>query len=70
VTEFYPDMLTAEYVITLPVDVVQEWVSVPETNFGLLLKIAPFGADGVNFWSSEYGISPKRPLLDVTLGEP
>lgn len=58
--------LDSEFNATLT-ELVAIWVSSPDTNHGILLKVPP-GGDGVCLYSSNAIARPeRRPLLEVTL---
>ncbi len=71
VVEFSPTISNQEYEVELPVPLVQDWISDPASNHGLVMNTALGAAstDGVEFLSSESSAIEKRPLLEVTFSE-
>ena len=65
--EFKPTLTNTEYVVALPADVVQRWVTQPSTNFGVALVIhstAASPSDAVSFGASD-GDKSISPLLEI-----
>lgn len=71
--EFKPTATNTDYVVELPIDIVQRWVNQPDANnYGVALALkstASDPTDGVSFGASdgEHSISP---LLDIDFAEP
>jgi hypothetical protein len=55
-----------EYVIAIPVALVQGWVDAPQTNFGWVLVAEDAMTDSANLVSSEGATASKRPRLVVS----
>jgi hypothetical protein len=70
--EFKPTARNTDYVIALPVALVQYWIDEPYANEGMLLKIlstATSASDGVSFGTSE-GDESMSPLLEIDFASP
>jgi hypothetical protein len=65
VAAFSPTALTTEYVLNLPLPVVQGWVATPGKNFGLLFLVVANDGDGLALIASEHTNQAARPQLTV-----
>jgi hypothetical protein len=66
---FAPTSTETDHPMTLNATVVQRWVDTPATNHGLVLVIEGSTSD-VHFYSTESGMTSKRPALVLTYREP
>jgi hypothetical protein len=68
VAAFSPTALATEYVLNLPLQTVQSWVTTPAKNFGLLFLMVANDGDGLALIASEHTNQATRPELTVEYG--
>ena len=69
--EFDPNVQGQAFFFDLPLELVQQWLDAPGSNFGMSLESVPTsGLDGICFRSSENTTTESRPLLHLHVQVP